>query len=107
MEQWKQLETRKILVVGFDATDDAVAAVKAGKMAATAGAGYAKNLRHDIFYKVQEFSFKNIDRFSTSGLVTRMTTDITNVQIGIYDEHSSVGESSDHDCFILDHDTFD
>ena len=38
----------------------------AGKMAATAGAGYAKNLRHDIFYKVQEFSFKNIDRFSTS-----------------------------------------
>ena len=43
----------------------------AGKMAATAGAGYAKNLRHDIFYKVQEFSFKNIDRFSTSGLVTR------------------------------------
>ena len=52
----------------------------AGKMAATAGAGYAKNLRHDIFYKVQEFSFKNIDRFSTSGLVTRMTTDVTNVQ---------------------------
>ena len=42
----------------------------AGKMAAIAGAGYAKNLRHDIFYKVQEFSFKNIDRFSTSGLVT-------------------------------------
>ena len=41
----------------------------------------AKNLRHDIFYKVQEFSFKNIDRFSTSGLVTRMTTDITNVQM--------------------------
>lgn len=53
----------------------------AGKMAAIAGAGYAKNLRHDIFYKVQEFSFKNIDRFSTSGLVTRMTTDITNVQM--------------------------
>ena len=72
---------KKILVVGFDATDDAVAAVKAGKMAATAGAGHAKNLRHDIFYKVQEFSFKNIDRFSTSGLVTRMTTDITNVQM--------------------------
>ena len=53
----------------------------AGKMAAIAGAGYAKNLRHDIFYKVQEFSFKNIDHFSTSGLVTRMTTDITNVQM--------------------------
>src|SRR5699024_11993587 len=49
--------------------------------AARAGAGYAKNLRHDIFYKVQEFSFKNIDHFSTSSLVTRMTTDVTNVQI--------------------------
>ena len=55
--------------------------IKAGNMAAVAGAGYAKNLRHDIFYRVQEFSFKNIDRFSTSGLVTRMTTDITNIQM--------------------------
>lgn len=55
--------------------------VLAGNMAAVAGAGYAKNLRHDIFYKVQDFSFKNIDHFSTSGLVTRMTTDITNVQM--------------------------
>lgn len=55
--------------------------VAAGKMAAIAGAGYAKNLRHDIFYKIQDFSFKNIDRFSTSGLVTRMTTDITNIQM--------------------------
>lgn len=55
--------------------------VQAGNYAATAGAGYAKNLRHDIFYKVQEFSFKNIDHFSTSSLVTRMTTDITNVQM--------------------------
>ena len=55
--------------------------VKAGKMAAQAGAGYAKNLRHDIDYKVQQFSFKNIDRFSTSSLVTRLTTDITNVQM--------------------------
>ena len=53
----------------------------AGKFAAQAGAGYAKNLRHDIFYKVQSFSFKNIDHFSTSGLVTRLTTDITNVQM--------------------------
>ena len=50
-------------------------------MADMAAAGYAKNLRHDIFYKVQDFSFKNIDHFSTSGLVTRMTTDITNVQM--------------------------
>ena len=53
----------------------------AGKFAAQAGAGYAKNLRHDIFYKIQQFSFKNIDHFSTPSLVTRMTTDITNVQM--------------------------
>ncbi len=53
----------------------------AGKYGAIAGAGYAKNLRHDVFYKVQEFSFKNIDHFSASSLVTRMTTDITNVQM--------------------------
>lgn len=55
--------------------------VKAGNYAAVAAAGYAKNLRHDIFYKIQAFSFKNIDNFSTSGLVTRLTTDISNVQI--------------------------
>ena len=55
--------------------------IQAGNMAAIAGAGYARNLRHDIFYKVQDFSFKNIDHFSTSGLVTRMTTDITNIQM--------------------------
>lgn len=52
-----------------------------GKFAAVAAAGYAKNLRHDIFYKIQDFSFKNIDHFSTSSLVTRLTTDITNVQL--------------------------
>jgi len=55
--------------------------VLAGKTAATASAGFAKNLRHDIFYKIQDFSFSNIDRFSTSSLVTRLTTDITNVQM--------------------------
>ena len=54
---------------------------KAGQVAAVAAAGYAKNLRHDIFYKIQEFSFGNIDHFSTSSLVTRLTTDITNVQM--------------------------
>lgn len=53
----------------------------AGKYGAEAGAGYAKNLRHDIFYKIQEFSFHNIDHFSAPSLVTRMTTDITNVQM--------------------------
>ena len=52
----------------------------AGKYAAIASAGFAKNLRGDMFNHVQEFSFANIDRFSTGGLVTRMTTDVTNVQ---------------------------
>lgn len=51
-----------------------------GKFAAQASAGFAKNLRHDMFYKIQEYSFANIDKFSTSSLVTRLTTDITNVQ---------------------------
>jgi ATP-binding cassette subfamily B protein/ATP-binding cassette subfamily C protein len=45
-----------------------------------AAAGFSKNLRHDIFYNIQKFSFENIDHFSNSSLVTRMTTDITNVQ---------------------------
>ena len=53
----------------------------AGRTGAIASSGYAKNLRHDVFYKIQEFSFKNIDHFSTSSLVTRLTTDITNIQM--------------------------
>ena len=52
----------------------------AGKYSAEAATGFARNLRKDIFYNVQEFSFDNIDKFSSSSLVTRMTTDITNVQ---------------------------
>ena len=52
----------------------------AGKTAAYASAGLAKNLRRDMYYNVQDFSFSNIDKFSTSSLVTRMTTDVTNVQ---------------------------
>ena len=48
---------------------------------AKASAGFAKNLRHDVFTRIQKFSFHNIDKFSTSSLVTRLTTDITNVQI--------------------------
>jgi ATP-binding cassette subfamily B protein len=51
-----------------------------GWFCATASCGFAKNLRRDLYYKVQEFSFANIDRFSTSSLVTRLTTDVTNVQ---------------------------
>lgn len=54
---------------------------KAGQLAAVASSGYAKNLRHDIFIQIQDFSFGNIDHFSTPGLVTRLTTDITNVQM--------------------------
>ncbi len=51
-----------------------------GRTAAIASAGFAKNLRHDIFYKVQDFSFSNIDHFSSASIVTRLTTDVTNVQ---------------------------
>lgn len=51
-----------------------------GKYAASASAGFAKNLRRRMFYRVQDFSFTNIDRFSTSGLVTRLTTDVANLQ---------------------------
>lgn len=53
----------------------------AGFTCAKASAGFAKNLRHDIFSKIQSFSFENIDKFSSSSLVTRMTTDISNVQM--------------------------
>lgn len=52
----------------------------AGMTSATASCGLAKNLRKDLFYSVQGFSFENIDKFMTSSLVTRMTTDVTNVQ---------------------------
>ncbi|MCI7335062.1 MAG: ABC transporter ATP-binding protein/permease [Oscillospiraceae bacterium] len=52
----------------------------AGKYAAYASAGFSKNLRHDMFHNVQSFSFSNIDRFSVSSLVTRLTTDVTNLQ---------------------------
>lgn len=52
----------------------------AGVTCAKASSGFAKNLRHDLFYKVQSFAFENIDKFSTSSLVTRMTTDVGNVQ---------------------------
>lgn len=51
-----------------------------GKVCATASAGFARNLRFDVFNKVQEFSFENIDAFSNSSLLTRLTTDISNVQ---------------------------
>ncbi|MFR7985515.1 MAG: ABC transporter ATP-binding protein [Clostridia bacterium] len=54
--------------------------ILAGKYAASASAGFACNLRQNMYERIQDFSFSNIDKFSTAGLVTRMTTDITNVQ---------------------------
>jgi len=54
--------------------------VLAGDFAAKASTGFARNLRHDMYYRIQNFSFANIDKFSTSSLVTRLTTDVTNVQ---------------------------
>ena len=54
--------------------------ILSGVAAANASAGLARNLRHDIYYHVQDFSFANIDKFSTAGIVTRLTTDVTNVQ---------------------------
>ena len=54
--------------------------VASSTAAAKASSGFAKNLRHDMYHNVQNFSFANIDKFSTSGLVTRLTTDVTNLQ---------------------------
>ncbi len=51
-----------------------------GRTAAIASAGFARNLRHNLFRRIQDFSFSNIDRFSSSSLITRLTTDVTNVQ---------------------------
>jgi len=55
-------------------------AARAGYACATASCGFAKNLRKDLFHQIQTFSFENIDKFSTASLVTRLTTDVTNVQ---------------------------
>ena len=54
--------------------------ILSGRACAKASAGFAKNLREDLFYKIQNFSFENIDTYSTSSLVTRLTTDVTNIQ---------------------------
>lgn len=52
-----------------------------GRLAATASTGFAKNLRKKMFYKIENFSFANLDRFNTASLVTRLTTDVTNIQM--------------------------
>lgn len=54
--------------------------VGAGRTAAVAGMGFAKNIRRELFHKIQDFSYSNIDRFGTSSLITRITTDVTNTQ---------------------------
>lgn len=54
--------------------------VAAGRVCAKASAGFAKNLRHDLYYKIQEFSFANIDKFSTASIITRLTSDVQRIQ---------------------------
>ena len=68
------------LLLLLSAMASLVFGVLAGKYAAVASAGFAKNLRGDMYRRVQDFSFSNIDHFSTAGLVTRLTTDVSNVQ---------------------------
>ena len=55
--------------------------ILAGRYAAKASTGFAANLRHDMYYNIQNFSFSNIDKFSTASIITRLTTDVTNVQM--------------------------
>lgn len=78
-------DTRGMIIVGClmvgAAIVSLVAGILGGKFCASASAGFAKNLRRDMYVNVQGFSFSNIDKFSSSSLVTRMTTDITNVQM--------------------------
>ena len=75
----------EILKTGLILVGMAVASLTCGGIAgftcAKASAGFAKNLRSDIFSKIQSFTFKNIDKFSSASLVTRLTTDVTNVQM--------------------------
>ncbi|MBE5926233.1 MAG: ABC transporter ATP-binding protein [Lachnospiraceae bacterium] len=78
-------ETKEIFLTGLILIALAIISLCCGGIAgftcAKASAGFAKNLRHDVFNKIQTYSFENIDKFSSSSLVTRLTTDITNVQM--------------------------
>ncbi len=78
-------ELESVIKIGLKLAVMAVLSLSCGGIAgltcAKASAGFAKNLRHDIFSKIQTYSFNNIDKFSSSSLVTRMTTDVTNVQM--------------------------
>ena len=69
-----------LLMIGM-ALLSLTAGVLAGRFAAIAGAGFAKGIRQKLFYKVQEFSFRNIDHFTTASLITRLTTDVNNTQM--------------------------
>ena len=84
-EQGKNLDMGYILAVGGVLVLMAVISLTCGGLAgftsARAAAGFAKNLRHDIFAKIQTFSFGNIDKFSSASLVTRITTDVQNVRM--------------------------
>lgn len=79
------LEMSSILKIGLLLVFMACLSLSCGGLAgftcAKASAGFAKNLRHDIFRRVQTYSFENVDKFSSTSLVTRMTTDVTNVQM--------------------------
>ena len=69
------------LILFISAICSLVVGALAGRSAAIASSGFAKNLRHDVFFNVQKFSFSNIDKFSTGSIITRLTTDITNIQM--------------------------
>ncbi|MBQ6717740.1 MAG: ABC transporter ATP-binding protein [Clostridia bacterium] len=79
------VEMNVLIKTGLLLTGLAIISLSCGGVAAftcsKASAGFAKNLRHDVFTRIQSFSFHNIDKFSTSSLVTRLTTDITHVQM--------------------------
>ena len=78
-------DIKYILEIGILLTVSAIMSLLfgmlSGRFAAKASSGFAKNLRQGMFYKIQEYSFENIDKFSTSSLITRLTTDVTNVQM--------------------------
>ena len=69
------------IVLVFAAVISLLLGVLSGMTASKASSGFAKNLRQDLYYKVQDFSFANIDNFETSSLITRLTTDVSNIQM--------------------------
>lgn len=84
---WFTLTDRKMFILACGGLMVAMALVSlffgfmSGRLAAKASTGFAKNLRKKLFYKIENFSFANLDRFNTASLVTRLTTDVTNIQM--------------------------